>query len=217
MDKKFAFGWWIPKEDKHFEEYFSQSISANGRSVYQPHHLAKCFNHIGKKNNTAIDVGGHCGFWSYYLGLNFDKVYAFEPVKIFAECFKKNVPFDHVELIPNALGDEPGTVSMNVDLSNTGATHVSKELNDEQIEVKRLDDYEFDNVDFVKIDVEGFENKVVLGAKETFIKHKPIIIIEQKGFSDRYQESQFEALETLKSYGAKVVEQVVKDYIVSWE
>ena len=79
-----------------------------------------------------------------------------------------------------------------------------------------MDDYEYHNVDFIKIDVEGFENQVVLGAKETLIRNKPIIIVEQKGFSNRYNETQFEAIDTLKSYGAKVIDQVVKDYILSW-
>ena len=67
------------------------------------------------------------------------------------------------------------------------------------------------------IDAEGYENQVVLGAKETLLRNKPIIIIiEQKGFSNRFNESQFEAIDTLKSYGAKVIDQVVKDFILSW-
>jgi len=82
--------------------------------------------------------------------------------------------------------------------------------------IKKLDDYELTDVDFIKIDVEGYENQVVLGAKETLLRNKPIIIVEQKGFSNRFNESQFEAIDTLKSYGAKVIDQVVKDFILSW-
>ena len=74
----------------------------------------------------------------------------------------------------------------------------------------------FGDVDFIKIDVEGFENQVILGAKETLIRNKPIIIVEQKGFSNKFNETQFEAIDTLKSYGAKVIDRVVKDYILSW-
>ena len=82
--------------------------------------------------------------------------------------------------------------------------------------MKKLDDYEYNNVDFIKIDVEGFENQVILGAKETLIRNKPIIIVEQKGFSNKFNETQFEAIDTLKSYGAKVIDRIVKDYILSW-
>ena len=217
MNKKFIYGWWLPKEDQHFEGYFSQSVQVGDKRLYQPQHIDRCFYHIKNRKHTAIDVGGHCGFWSFYLGGNFKKVYAFEPVEIFRECFKKNIPHGNVELLPVALGNENGFVSMNVELENTGATHVSSNTNDlDKVELKKLDDYELTDVDFIKIDVEGYENQVVLGAKETLLRNKPIIIVEQKGFSDRFNETQFEAIDTLKSYGAKVIDQVVKDYILSW-
>ena len=217
MNKKFIYGWWLPKEDQHFEGYFSQSVQVGDKRLYQPQHIDRCFHHIKNRKHTAIDIGGHCGFWSFYLGGNFKKVYAFEPVEIFRECFKKNIPHENVELLPVALGNENGFVSMNVELENTGATHVSSNTNDlNKVELKKLDDYELTDVDFIKIDVEGYENQVVLGAKETLLRNKPIIIVEQKGFSNRFNESQFEAIDTLKSYGAKVIDQVVKDYILSW-
>ena len=217
MNKKFIYGWWLPKEDQHFEGYFSQSVQVGDKRLYQPQHIDRCFYHIKNRKHTAIDVGGHCGFWSFYLGGNFKKVYAFEPVEIFRECFKKNIPHGNVELLPVALGNENGFVSMNVELENTGATHVSSNTNDlNKVELKKLDYYELTDVDFIKIDVEGYENQVVLGAKETLLRNKPIIIVEQKGFSDRFNETQFEAVDTLKSYGAKVIDQVVKDYILSW-
>jgi len=217
MNKKFIYGWWLPKEDQHFEGYFSQSVQVGDKRLYQPQHIDRCFYHIKNRKHTAIDVGGHCGFWSFYLGGNFKKVYAFEPVEIFRECFKKNIPHGNVELLPVALGNENGFVSMNVELENTGATHVSSNTNDlNKVELKKLDDYELTDADFIKIDVEGYENQFVLGAKETLLRNKPIIIVEQKGFSDRFNETQFEAVDTLKSYGAKVIDQVVKDYILSW-
>ena len=217
MNKKYIYGWWLPREDQHFEGYFSQSVQVGDKRLYQPQHIDRCFHHIKNRKHTAIDVGGHCGFWSFYLGGNFKKVYAFEPVEIFRECFKKNIPHGNVELLPVALGNENGFVSMNVELENTGATHVSSNTNDlDKVELKKLDDYELTDVDFIKIDVEGYENQVVLGAKETLLRNKPIIIVEQKGFSDRFNETQFEAVDTLKSYGAKVIDQVVKDYILSW-
>ena len=217
MNKKYIYGWWLPKEDQHFEGYFSQSVQVGDKRLYQPQHIDRCFYHIKNRKHTAIDVGGHCGFWSFYLGGNFKKVYAFEPVEIFRECFKKNIPHENVELLPVALGNENNFVSMNVELENTGATHVSNKTDDlNKVELKKLDDYGFTDIDFIKIDVEGFENQVVLGAKETLLRNKPIIIVEQKGFSDRFNETQFEAIDTLKSYGAKVIDQIVKDYILTW-
>ena len=49
-----------------------------------------------------------------------------------------------------------------------------------EIEVKTrpLDSYEFDQVDFIKIDVEWHEYKVIEGAMATIQKFKPIIYLE---------------------------------------
>ena len=41
-----------------------------------------------------------------------------------------------------------------------------------------MDSYEFDQLDFIKIDVEWYEHKVLQGALSTIQKHKPIIYIE---------------------------------------
>jgi hypothetical protein len=44
--------------------------------------------------------------------------------------------------------------------------------------VKKLDNYQIDNVDFIKIDVEGYEHKVLEGGINLISKYKPYILIE---------------------------------------
>ena len=44
--------------------------------------------------------------------------------------------------------------------------------------LKPLDDYNFTDVDIIKIDVEGHEHSVLLGAKQTILQNKPLIQIE---------------------------------------
>ena len=216
MAFKFVHGWWLPLEDNHFDEYLSKSIEINGKKLYQPKHLSRCFHHI-KKKNTAIDIGAHCGFWSFYLSLNFKKTYAFEPIDVFRECFSKNIISENVELMPFAIGESNRLISLDIDFKNTGATHISEKVNKtNKVEMKKLDEFEFENLDFIKIDVEGYESNVVIGAEETLKKHKPIIIIEQKDHSIRYGDDKFKALDLLKKFGAIIKEQVHSDFILSW-
>jgi FkbM family methyltransferase len=218
MDQKLVHGWWLPKEDEYFEKYFSFTPKYENRSIYQFHQLNKCFEILKDKKDSAIDIGAHCGFWSFYLCGNFKKVFAFEPIEIFAKCFKKNVPHKNVNLFNVALGNENGHISMDINIINSGGTKVSKILNQKnKIKITKLDDYNFTNIDFIKIDVEGYEKKVILGAEQTILKNRPIIIIEQKGtYSKYYDEKRFDALDLLKKFGMKINERVVDDFILSW-
>lgn len=61
--------------------------------------------------------------------------------------------------------------------------------------MKRLDDYEFERIDFIKIDIEGYEFYCLEGAKNTLSKHSPVIYVE---ISDNYF-SKVDRL--LRSYG----------------
>jgi len=47
-----------------------------------------------------------------------------------------------------------------------------------EVKTRTLDSYEFDQLDFIKIDVEWFELRVLQGAENTIRKHKPIMYIE---------------------------------------
>lgn len=41
-----------------------------------------------------------------------------------------------------------------------------------------LDEFNFVNVDYIKIDVDGYEEKVLQGAVNTIMKYKPVIVLE---------------------------------------
>jgi FkbM family methyltransferase len=46
------------------------------------------------------------------------------------------------------------------------------------VKIKTLDSYDFQNVDIIKIDVEGFEYDVMLGARQTIERWKPVVQVE---------------------------------------
>ena len=80
--------------------------------------------------------------------------------------------------------------------------------------MNRLDDFELKNVDFIKVDVEGYEYFVISGAIETITRCRPVIIVEQKAGFERYGLSDKQAVALLKSLGYVEKEVLVGDHIM---
>lgn len=212
------FGWWLPDGDVHLHEYLSIAPEwQKERRVYQPSHLGEVFNATLRRRGVAIDVGSHIGFWSFFLAMKFEKVEAFEPDTEYRECFAVNCTAPNITLHSTALGDTTGMVKLTRHKYNSGQSHID-EVGDPsavEIPIAPLDFYGFPKVDFIKIDVEGYEYKVLLGAEKTLLKHKPVVIIEQKNIL-RYGAKRHDAREYLESLGAVLVRQVVDDCIMGW-
>ena len=156
--------------------------------------FAEVIDHHITKWRVALDVGAHVGIWSMRLAERFKEVYAFEPVPKHIECWKQNMLQwkDTSILYEVALGHKNGTIEIQVPVEeNTGMAAIVQpqlvqtsgwdDLNNFpkiEVETRTLDSYEFDQVDFIKIDVEWFELKVLQGAENTIRKHKPVIYVE---------------------------------------
>ena len=81
----------------------------------------------------------------------------------------------------------------------------------------KLDNLGIDNVDYIKIDCEGYEYRVLQGGEQTICYWKPVIVIEQKphaAYSKEY--GQFAAIELLESWGMIKLDQVKDDWIMGW-
>lgn len=168
-------GWWLPDSDNHFEQY----IDDGG---YQITHRTTILNHIKKhikELNNAIDVGSHVGFWSKDFTELFKHVYAFEPMNEVRECFIKNIVKDNYTLHPYGLGCVEKKVKIQYDPNESGNTFVTPSGNRE-IEIYPLDRFEFNKIDYIKIDAEGYEIEVCKGATILIKKDKPFIHIEKK-------------------------------------
>jgi FkbM family methyltransferase len=126
-----------------------------------------------KNFRTALDIGCRVGEFTRYLHLDFDHVHAFDP-RIWVD-FRFNVDLGKVTHYKCALGDEAGTIKM------YAGSHSASEtvLEPRTVPVYRLDMFDFQDVDYLKIDVEGFEKKVLIGGKKTIDRFNPVIVIEQ--------------------------------------
>jgi FkbM family methyltransferase len=143
---------------------------------------------------TIIDIGSNVGEFSWkcshYLHQHRldGKTIAFDPNPAVKSCFLNNGLLNP-ELIPfvifenKAVGDMPGKVSFHYSDVNTGVGKIDGDgQNAVQSEVITLDEYiasnQIEAIHFIKIDVEGFEPKVIEGAKSSIEQFKPILYIE---------------------------------------
>ena len=133
---------------------------------------------------TAIDVGTNFGLWSYKLSKLFDKVEAFEPLVDCTAELKalraKNITVHDVALSSIERFNELHLPIAKGRLQDGLATfgNVAGEYKTIVVPVRTLDSYNFSNVAFIKIDVEGHELEVIKGAEKTIAREKPLLFIE---------------------------------------
>lgn len=210
-------GIWLPDCEQHMINLLHGSPRVRGKATYQYAKLQAAMKHV-RSRRTAIDIGAHVGTWSMHLVNLFDRVVAFEPVQAHRECFAQNVPGGNISMVCCALGREPQSMAFGYEEGSTGGTHLVANGQGGDCIVMPLDEFKIADVDFIKIDVEGYERFVVEGGEKTIKFHKPTIIVEQKpkGLAERYGQSRMAAVDLLKSWGAKVQCEMSGDFILTW-
>jgi FkbM family methyltransferase len=132
----------------------------------------------------AIDVGASRGLYTYALAKLCETVEVFEPQNWAFETIvaldRKNVNCHNV-----GLSNFSGSLTLNIPLQSgqqVDACASFRELTGQHdsitVPVRKLDDYNFQDVSFIKIDVEGYESEVIEGASLTLSTQKPILLVE---------------------------------------
>lgn len=202
----------FPDGESHLQEWMrTKNERVDGRLAYQYHKLAAATSYCSRFRN-AVDVGGHVGLWTRNLARKFAHVYAFEPMATHRECFALNVDAFNVTLHPCALGEAEGSVSMHTNPTSSGDTWVD---GTGDVPMHTLDSYEFDDIDFLKADAEGYELFVMRGAAKTIKRCRPVIIVEQKpGRAEKFGIGRTDAVTYLQSLGYKLAQEMSGDYIL---
>lgn len=213
---KFVRGIALPDTDTHFDAQINANPMVGGKGTYQLSKLNSSVAHV-KTQGVALDIGAHVGLWSRVLCRTFKTVHAFEPVPNIIECFRYNLSGkDNVVLHPYALGEAAGFLSMDPVANNSGNGRVD-DAGSLKVEVQTLDKQNIAQVDFIKIDVEGFEKFVVLGGEKMISEQRPVMIVEQKpGNAERYSIGRREAIDILERWGAKIAWERAGDYCLIW-
>ena len=210
--------WWIT-DNNHSSRVTKQIITEEFHCLQS----IKSAIHYCKQHRNAIDVGAWIGDSTWIMSPYFNFVYAFEADDKVYDCCVKNLNEKSVKNTKTynvGLSDSKGTRDFyNKASGYQGYISANKEqldkFNRKQVYTDLLDNFNFVDIDFIKIDVDSHESYVLLGSKKFFQNNNPVIMLETKSrIYNRQPDSTPNPVEILENYGYKEVAKVAKsDYV----
>ena len=172
----------------------------------EKYHELHFIKSILNKGDIVLDIGANLGYYSYVMAQtvgNEGKLLAIEPIPLFADIWKKNMSRHSskpIKLFNCALGSEAKeTVKMSIPIVDGvvrhGLTKVSEESDSDEVFIsydvpmhvgdELIKEQNISKLDFVKCDVEGFEQYVIPSLDKTIDQFKPAFQIELSGEENR--------------------------------
>jgi FkbM family methyltransferase len=136
------------------------------------------------QHRRFLDIGANVGIYSFHFSSTFAHVDAYEPISEITyrlRDMRRESIRTHSVALSNNNGDLNFYIPVREGVVVPGLASLEirdKPYEERLVKVKRLDDYQFEDVDLIKIDVEGHESSVIEGAVETIRKTFPILIVE---------------------------------------
>jgi len=156
---------------------------------------ADLFRQVVRPGDVVVEVGANIGAHTLYLAQlagPAGRVVAFEPQRVVFQALCANMALNSVtnaHCHPRAVGRAPGTLLVpSLDYArpgNFGGLALGAADRGEPVEVTTLDALGLDRCHFLKIDVEGMELDVLLGADRTIRRFRPLLYVE----NDREEKS----------------------------
>ena len=151
---------------------------------------------LPRDSGVFFDVGANIGLFSFFTSERRPeaKIFAFEPHPHTFSLLETSISFNQIKNVTpvsQALGAEKADLTLLTNRQNAGGHTFVKEIllsHDESISgqssvpVTTLDAFvaeaKIDRVNVIKIDVQGFEKEVLLGARGVLKKFKPVVLLE---------------------------------------
>jgi FkbM family methyltransferase len=133
--------------------------------------------------HTVVQAGGGCGMYPRLLAQMFEKVYTFEPDAYNFYCLANNCKEKKIYKYNAALSDRHRTITLAApDVTNRGTGTINpgshEMINSGPTPALMIDDFEYEKLDFIYLDIEGYESYALKGAKNSINKHTPLIACE---------------------------------------
>lgn len=204
-------GVWFPESDTHFIDH----VHKNGD--YQRDTFQAAMNYV-KEPKIFYDIGAHVGLWSLMAHrAGFKEINSYEPNPNTFKCLKRNTKeLTNIHIHDYAIGKDNLSMTLCYEKhDNSGAVRLVHEgepnvwvhgfFTASMTIAKELSNHEV----LVKIDTEGMEAECVIGFESIIKLYRPVICVEQRTNND--------ALDILQKMGMQIVQQVRKDYILTWK
>lgn len=148
-----------------------------------------------KEGDVFVDVGANIGFFSVYAAQRGAIVFAVEPAEDVIDVLSQNIVdngvADRVTLICCALYDSTTELGINPDWKDwvptaDGKIDYEKSPNSGGLSLVKgtgykaypLDQYRIPRISLLKIDTQGADLRVLLGASETIYRCRPVVCFE---------------------------------------
>jgi FkbM family methyltransferase len=169
------------------------------KAVVKQHHreLRPLLSRSIGADAVVIDVGAHAGqFAKLFAGLApRGHVYAFEPgayARSILQPMLRLKGFGNVTVIAAGLSDQPGEATLSLPikrsgslgfgLGNLGRDDAARAQQRETIATTTLDRFAAETglqrMDFIKADIEGWEVRLLAGARESLARFHPALLLE---------------------------------------
>lgn len=146
----------------------------------------RVFSELARTSERFLDVGAYSGVYSLIACADGPgDAIAFEPNPAIRPLLERNIRANgwegRITVVPKGASDGPGTARMTIP-GDTTAARVDDAGTGPTIELTTIDEVlDGRSADIIKIDVEGFEPRVLTGASETLERYKPALIVESLG------------------------------------
>jgi FkbM family methyltransferase len=186
------------------------------------------------ERRTCIQAGAACGVWPFRLSLLFEQVITVEPLPDNFEAASANLAGrDNVVLVHGVLGsgaEDGGIVGMQqhpnekhnagsqqVQIIPLGAPIADYEEINEVFTIDELCATDLDRkVDFIALDLEGYELMALEGAAKTIERCGPTIMVEDKGLSSKFGIKQGAVVKHLTDkHGYSVASTIKRDVVMT--
>ncbi|HEY1404657.1 MAG TPA: FkbM family methyltransferase [Pyrinomonadaceae bacterium] len=166
----------------------SLALSVNG--VYEPFET-ELLHRLVKPGDTVLDIGANIGYYTLILARlvgEHGKVYAFEPDPTNYELLRRNIElngYKNVVPVMKATSNKNGTLRLYLCQDNKAMHRVYESQYCDgfiEIEAVRLDDYfagREENIDFIKIDIEGAEYAALEGMTTLLRKSRRATLVTE--------------------------------------